>query len=187
MALLGVTSFQVASNLGFFTLDWLFPDEEQQEQALLHFPHGIPALAGGRNGDQGCSAAPRMSHGSSRDGFSYKYSSDQPNKQNWWLEPPSGPLGWKCPLGWWPGSGFRDRDIDGDTAGSVWDQVGTGNTQTPQECGVQNGTAALALVLPPLQVFVPPQRHGDSHGVSLLCPQHLPQGQILRGSPVTPP
>lgn len=79
--LLAITHFQAALNLGFFGLDWLFPDEEQQEGALLCFPHIIPALAGGRNRNQGCSAAPRMSHGSSLGVFPTNIAQTKQTKQ----------------------------------------------------------------------------------------------------------
>lgn len=103
---LGVTYFQAALNLGFLSLDWLFPDEQQQEWALLRSPHSIPALAGAESGTHGCSAAPRMSHGASRGVFPPNIAQTKQTKQLVAGSLPQAPQRWKCPLGWWPRSGL---------------------------------------------------------------------------------
>lgn len=161
---------------------WIFPAwiaEEQQEEALLHFPHGIPALGGGRNEAQGCSAAPRMSHGSSQAVF-FPTNIAQ-TKQTKQLVAGASSLG-RLRDGsvlWVGGQGVASGTGTGTPQALCG--VRFGNTQTPKECGVQKGTAALGLVLRPLQVSVtivgcpccvPNTSHGDRPSVA--APSQLP-------------
>lgn len=148
--LLDTPYFQAALNFGFFQPGLAFPWWRAAGMGSAAFPSWHPSPCWWKEQASGMFCS---SHDESQAVFPYKYCSEKTNKTIGGWSLPQAPQGWKCPLGWWPGSvlswgWYRDRDIGRDTAGSVWGRAGTGYTQTPKERGVQNGTAALGLVFP---------------------------------------